>query len=154
MRLCTVSSTPATDSGVGLILPCAYSDISGGYALTGEQRLMLALLVDAINVYQKGAMSQDARARRLYVDAEHWIMATTSGGDVLSFDNVCDALGINAKLLRRRIVGWKHALNHQRRDRVASPLSLRITPRERPTNHRRGRPPVHSDALGTAASLG
>jgi hypothetical protein len=147
MRLCTVSSTPATDSGVGLFLPCAYSDISGGYALTGEQRLMLALLVDAINVYQKGAMSHDARARRLYVDAEYWIMANGVSPNVLSFDNVCDALGIHPALLRRRIIGWKHALNHQRRDRIDSRLSLRITPRDRPTNHRRGRPPAQSTVM-------
>jgi len=132
---------------VGLILPCAYSDISGGYDLTGEQRLMLALLVDAINVYQKGAMSHDARARRLYVDAEYWIMANGVGNDVLSFDNVCDSLGIHAPLLRRRIIGWKHALNHQRRERIDSRFSLRITPRERPTNHRRGRPPAHTSVM-------
>ncbi len=108
---------------------------------------MLALLVDAINVYQKGAMSHDVRARRLYVDAEYWIMANGVSGDVLSFDNVCDALGINATLLRRRIIGWKHTLNHQRRDRIDSRFSLRITPRERPTNHRRGRPPAHTSVM-------
>ena len=147
MRLCTVSSTPAMDSGAGLILPCAYSDISGGSALTGEQRLMLALLVDAINVYQKGAMSHDARARRLYVDAESWILANTSAGDVLCFDNVCDALRINAALLRRRIIAWKHQLNRERRDWMGSRLSLRNTPRDRPTNHRRGRPPTHTSAM-------
>jgi hypothetical protein len=152
MRLCTVSSTPATDGGAGLVLPCAYSDISGGNALTGEQRLMLAMLVDAINVYQKGAMSHDARARRLYVDADHWIMANALSGDVLSFENVCDALGINAALLRRRIIGWKHALNHERRDRIGSRLSLRITPRERPTNHRRGRPPEQISTMATASA--
>ena len=152
MRLCTVSSTPATDNGVGLILPCAYSDISGGYDLTGEQRLMLALLVDAINVYQKGAMSHDVRARRLYVDAEHWVVASASGAGVLSFDNVCDALGINAALLRRRIISWKHALNHERRHRIGSRLRLRITPRERPTNHRRGRPPAQGNVIASTAS--
>ncbi len=144
MRLCTVSSTPTNDSATGAFLPCVYSDLSGGYDLTGEQRLMLALLVDAINVYQKGAMSDDSQARRLFVEAESWIMTLSSNGEVLSFETVCDALAVNAALLRRRILDWKHALNRERRSQAASRLKLRITPRERPTNHRRGRPPAYA----------
>jgi len=144
MRLCTVANTPKTDATAGAFLPCVYSDLSGGYDLTGEQRLMLALLVDAINVYQKGAMSGESQARRLYVEAEAWIMATFNPAEVLSFDTVCDALGINSSLLRRRILDWKHSLNRERRAQAAPELKLRITRRERPTNHRRGRPPAYA----------
>ena len=144
MRLCTVSSSPVTDDEASLFLPCVYSDISGGYDLTGEQRLMLAMLVDAINVYQKGVLSNATQAKRLYIDAECWIMATAAREGVLGFETVCDALGINAGLLRRRILSWKHTLNHERRDRDSSPLSLRITPRERHRSHRRGRPPARA----------
>src|SRR2546430_16232599 len=73
-RFCAVSSTPTMEfAGSELILPCQYHDLSGGYQLSGEQRLMLALLADAINVYQRGALSGLTRARRLYVDAERWI---------------------------------------------------------------------------------
>jgi hypothetical protein len=143
MRLCTVSSMPAKDGDAGLFLSCAYSDTSGGADLTGEQRLMLALLVDAINVYQKGAMSDEARLRRLYVDAETWIMAGSTCDGMLAFDNVCESLSINPGLLRRRILNWKHSLNRERRDRSAAPLSLRVIPHQRPTSHRRGRPPAH-----------
>ena len=48
------SSDTAVERFVGLnqILPSQYYDVSGGHRLTGEQRLMLALLADAINVYQ------------------------------------------------------------------------------------------------------
>ncbi len=75
-RFCAVSTEP-TDlpAGSDLILPCQYYDLSGGHHLTGEQRLMLALLTDAINVYQKGALAGSTRARRLYVDAARWIMS-------------------------------------------------------------------------------
>ena len=144
MRLCTVSNTLKTDATAGMFLSCVYSDLSGGYDLTGEQRLMLALLVDAINVYQKGAMSAESQARRLYVEAEAWIMSSAIVAEVLSFDTVCDALGVNSSLLRRRILDWKHALNHERRSQAASRLKLRITRRERPVNHRRGRPPAYA----------
>ncbi|HKV56189.1 MAG TPA: hypothetical protein VJN94_16270 [Candidatus Binataceae bacterium] len=136
-RFCAVSSTPAEQvTGSDVILPCQYYDISGGYNLSGEQRLMLALLTDAINVYQKGALSRIARARRLYVDAERWIMAERTGSDALSYNTVCEALGINSTLLRRRIIAWKHTVRRQRGDDRSSRLHLKVTPRERYASHR------------------
>ena len=114
-----------------LILPCQYCDVSSGYGLSGEQRLMLALLTDALNVYQKGALSRLTRLRRLYVDAERWIMADRAHCNAFSFTTVCDALCINPDLLRRRIIDWKHAVCGQQRANASSRLRLRITPRER-----------------------
>jgi len=102
--------------GSDLILPCQYFDISGGHNLSGEQRLMLALLTDAINVYQKGVLSRRSTARRLYVDAERWIQADDDSCGWLSFSTVCEALGIHTGLLRRRIISWKHAINRQCED--------------------------------------
>jgi hypothetical protein len=141
-RLCTVSSSPLGEAvGTDLILPCQYFDVSGGHRLTGEQRLMLALLTDAINVYQKGALSRMTTARRLYVDAEQWILADRSVGSALTFDTVCEALGINSSLLRRRIIEWKHSVGRQRADHPEVPdVHLRITTRSRHSSHRRGRP--------------
>ncbi|HTT76426.1 MAG TPA: hypothetical protein VMF50_10660 [Candidatus Binataceae bacterium] len=120
-RLCSVSSEAVSQSGeAGVILPCQYHDLSGGgYRFTGEQRLMLALLADAINVYQKGALSRALRARRLYADAEQWIMTDRAGSLALAFPTVCEALGINAVRLRRRLLDWKHSLRHQHGDRSA-----------------------------------
>jgi hypothetical protein len=128
-----VSSVPADEvAGADLILPCQYYDLSGGHRLSGEQRLMLALLTDAINVYQKGVLSRVARARRLYVDAERWIMAERENANCLSFITVCDALGINALLLRRRIIALKHAVSHQRDEHPQSTgMHLQVTPRPR-----------------------
>jgi hypothetical protein len=129
-------------AGTDLILPCQYFDVSGGHRLTGEQRLMLALLTDAINVYQRGVLSADARMRRLYVDADRWIMADRGDANALSFSTVCDALGINAPMLRRRIIAWKHAVNHRHAERCSSGLHFKVTPHERHPSHRRGRPPA------------
>lgn len=91
---------------------------------------MLALLTDALNVYQKGALSRLTRLRRLYVDAERWIMTEHANGNAFSFITVCDALGINPDLLRRRIIGWKHAVCGQQRGHSWSRLRLKITPQE------------------------
>jgi hypothetical protein len=149
-RLCAVSSVPAEGkAGADLILPCQYFDLSGGHHLTGEQRLMLALLTDAINVYQRGAHSGVTQIRRLYVDAEHWIMAESCDGNALSFDTVCDALGIHAALLRRRIIGWKHTVNRCHAEHQSHGLHLEVTPRERHSSHRRGRPPAADASVPT-----
>lgn len=131
-RFCAVSSEPAIETGNGpdLILPCQYYDVSGGHRLSGEQRLMLALLTDAINVYQKGVLSHLTRARRLYVDAERWILASQNSGEWLSFDTVCDALGIDSAHLRRRIIAWKHEISRRREHHATSSHThLRITSR-------------------------
>src|SRR5215831_18991185 len=131
-RLCAVSRAPIIQSAESdLILPCQCCDVSSGYGLSGEQRLMLALLADALNVYQKGALSRLTRLRRLYVDAERWIMADQAHGNAFSFITVCDALGINPDLLRRRIIDWKHAVFGQQRGNASSRLRLKITPQER-----------------------
>jgi hypothetical protein len=131
-RLCAVSHTPVIQTTESeSILPCQYCDVSSGYGLSGEQRLMLALLTDALNVYQKGALSRLTRLRRLYVDAECWILADRAYGDAFSFTTVCDALSINPGLLRRRIIDWKHTVCGHHRSNSSSRLRLKITPRER-----------------------
>jgi len=138
-RFCAVSSeaTAIDEGGSDLILPCQYYDISGGHKLTGEQRLMLALLTDAINVYQKGVLSHLTRARRLYVDAERWILAESDNCGWLSFNTVCEALGIDPLHLRRRVIAWKHEIARRReRHPASSHAHLRIAPRA----HRNGHP--------------
>jgi hypothetical protein len=131
-RLCAVSRAPVIqNAGSDLILPCQYCDVSSGYGLSGEQRLMLALLTDALNVYQKGALSRLTRLRRLYIDAERWILTDRADCNALSFITVCDSLSINPGLLRRRIIDWKHTVCGQHRGNSSSRLRLKITPRER-----------------------
>src|SRR5277367_6749329 len=116
--------------GLNQILPCQYYDVSGGHRLTGEQRLMLALLADAINVYQQGVLSRNTRKRLLFIDAERWITGGARCRHVFSFDTVCDALGINASMLRRRMLTWKHELRRNVETRTTTPhLRLKITPR-------------------------
>ena len=137
-----LSSDTAVERFVGLnqILPSQYFDVSGGHRLTGEQRLMLALLADAINVYQQGVLSRNTRKRLLFIDAERWITASAKCRHAFSFDTVCDALGINPSLLRRRMMAWKHELRRNLQTRAATPhLRLKITPRNKHLSQRRRR---------------
>jgi hypothetical protein len=145
-----LSSDTAVERFVGLnqILPSQYFDISGGHRLTGEQRLMLALLADAINVYQQGVLSRNTRKRLLFVDAERWIMACAQSRHAFSFGTVCDALGIHPGLLRRRMLTWKHELRRNVETRAATPhLRLKITPRVKHLSQRRRRAQVAAPAF-------
>jgi hypothetical protein len=126
-------------AGLHQILPSQYFDVSGGHRLTAEQRLMLALLADAINVYQQGVVSRATRKRLLYLDADRWIMmAAKTAPHAFSFNTVCDALGINAGVLRRRLILWKHSICRDFESRATPHLRLKITPRARHLSQRRG----------------
>ena len=92
------------------ILPCQ-SNEAVDHLLSPEQRLMMALLVDALNSYQNGAFSSRPDLQRLHLDAEQWFLdGDRRIGNSITFTMVCDALGIDCDDLRRRIFGWKHSV--------------------------------------------
>ena len=87
-----------------LILPSQFFELVGKSRFSSEQRLMLAVLADAINILLDWRGSFSIRKRRLFVEAARWVM-THSPNVPFSFDNVCDALEINAESLRQRLSG-------------------------------------------------
>lgn len=117
--------------GSNRIPPSQCFDSAGSCRFSAEQRLMLALLTDAINVYQRGVLSSVSRKRLLYLDAERWIMARDASTKVFSFEMVCEALAINPATLRRSLIGWKHRALHEPEPATAPHLRIKTTPRER-----------------------
>src|SRR5579863_9929915 len=87
-----------------IILPAQYFGAMGGGALCSEQRLMLAVLVDAINILQGWQRLGSARKRRAFAEAAQWVN-TRGTGFPFSFDSICDALNIDPEVLRRRLSG-------------------------------------------------
>ena len=74
--------------------------------LEPERRLMLAILEDAINCYQDHLLAQRSKARRLFTEAEEWILE--KGSDwIFSFKNICETLGFNPEYVRRGLLRWK-----------------------------------------------
>jgi hypothetical protein len=129
-------------SGFDQILPCQFFDRCGAERMGGEQRLMLAMLADAINVYQQGVLSRCTRKRLLYLDAERWIMTERTSLQAFSFAMVCEALEIEPGALRRRLLAWKHRMRRDRECAHPAPhLRLKITPRETRMRPRRTRHP-------------
>ena len=82
------------------ILPSQFFESVGARTFSSEQRLMLAVLADAINLL--GSTGSPNLRRRSYNEAWSWVFAKRITSS-LSFDHVCDALGINAESLRRRL---------------------------------------------------
>jgi hypothetical protein len=85
-----------------VILPTQFSDLVGRHGLSNEQRLMLAVLVDAINILRNWRGFAGAQKRRWFAEAGRWVFARGTTHP-FSFDNVCDALGINSQTLRQRL---------------------------------------------------
>ena len=97
--------------------------------LERERLLMLAVLEDAIDCYQKYAHARDPRGRQMYEEAREWV---TSGDRVwlFSFENICDTLEINAEYVRRGLKEWREKNQQGRPPRVvvadeAAPTDLR-----------------------------
>jgi hypothetical protein len=101
-----------------VILRSQFFEMVGTRSLSSEQRLMLAVLADAINVVQELGGSNSLRKRNSFNEAWNWIF-TTGVTCPLSFDNVCDALGMDTKGLRQR-------LSELVAGRGGSPLRLRL----------------------------
>jgi hypothetical protein len=95
------STLPRHDvlSDGAIILPSQYFGSIGSVGLSAEQRLMLAVLVDAINVLQTRHDGGSTCKRCNFAEAAQWV--NTQGSRYLfSFDGVCDALDIDSELLR------------------------------------------------------
>lgn len=98
-----------------VILPSQFFGAMGGGGLCSEQRLMLAVLVDAINILQGWNRMGSARKRRAFAEAAQWVI-TKGTNYPFSFDSVCDALGIDPEILRVRLSGL--TMGHGATDRL------------------------------------
>lgn len=76
--------------------------------LSGEKALMLAVLEDAIRCFQEHLRNPRANPRLLSQQAESWIRAEDYDWP-FSFNNVCEALGMNPSALREALLRWKAA---------------------------------------------
>lgn len=84
-----------------VLLPSQFFELVGVQTFSSERRLLLAVLADAINILANNDSSK-LRQRNSFNEASSWIF-THSILSPLSFDHVCDALGVDADSLRRRL---------------------------------------------------
>jgi hypothetical protein len=75
-----------------------------------ERKLIIAVLEDAIMCYQKYMFAKSAQDRRVFDQAENWLMRRDRSGrkhDCFSFEFICDALGLDPATLREELRRWK-----------------------------------------------
>jgi hypothetical protein len=73
-----------------------------------EQKLMLAVLEDAVTCFQGYFATRDKKEARLFCEAEDWILQQEKSDWLFSFDNVCETLGLNPGYIREGLLRWRH----------------------------------------------
>jgi hypothetical protein len=73
--------------------------------LQPEKRLLLAVLEGAVSDFQTYATSISGRGRRLFADAQAWF-GSTATEDLLAFESICEALGLDASFIRTGLARW------------------------------------------------
>src|SRR3954447_13374921 len=84
------------------LLPSQYFDRLSNSHRSGEFRLMVAILEDAVRVYRSHA----ARGGTDFEEAEDWI-ENPDGTYIFSFKSICDMANLDADYVRRGLRAWK-----------------------------------------------
>ena len=94
--------------------------VGARHGQTGEQRLLLALLSDAMQAYS-AELARRKRPHRIR-ELRRWF-ESTDRSYVFAFESVCDALGLDVGYVRRRVLGavpnpvrraWGHRVHAHR----------------------------------------
>lgn len=92
-----------------LVLPEQMHPVRAADAsIVPEKQLMLAVLEEAIATFQRHVLDTGRRGRRLFREAEAWLVAEEHEWPC-SFRNICDALEIDVEYLRRGLLSWRDA---------------------------------------------
>lgn len=75
---------------------------------TPEGRLLWAVLENGIEQYKRNATASGRRGRRLFREAEEWIMRDDPTW-LCSFANICHVLGFDPDYLRKGLRRWREA---------------------------------------------
>jgi hypothetical protein len=98
-----------------------------------EQRLMIAVLHDALDCVEKYRFATSARGRRLFHEAKRWLLADEADWPY-SFECICGALDLDSNAVRQRLrgaleqrTGPRATLNASRQAGIFEPLPSRRT---------------------------
>src|SRR4030095_4126893 len=74
----------------------------------GEERLMFAVLENAVEYFQKYVLARKPSGKQLFREAEEWFLDRKSEA-LYSFENICDTLGFHPDHIRKGLMVWKEA---------------------------------------------
>jgi hypothetical protein len=95
-----------------------------------EKALMLAVLAEAIEIYQRYACSQSASRQALFREVEAWFFGKQADY-IFSFPVICEVLALDAEYLRRGLMQWRAHHQHDRSARKTTQVhSVRSSTRK------------------------
>lgn len=98
-----------------VMLPAQYFAVLRKAAPQGpEYGLVIAMLQDAIECFQKYRFATDENGRELFADAHDWITSDDRKWP-FSFENVCGVLNLHPGYLRRGLFEWSERADADRR---------------------------------------
>ncbi len=95
---------------------------SGKEAWEAEERLMLAVLVNAVEYFQRYVLAQNHVDRKLFREAEDWIFKKNGIG-FFPFENICKTLQLDPHYIRWGLLHWKKSTT-SRAARLANTVFL------------------------------
>jgi hypothetical protein len=101
----TIGSPGAMELQPDIVLPEQLDDL-GCRSRIPEHRLMLAVLEDAVAVYQAGCLSQLLAGRPLFRDTEAWF-ASDDTASPFSFVTICELFAIDPAYFRSGLGRWR-----------------------------------------------
>ena len=93
----------------------------------GEERLMLALLENATEDFQKYIHAQDRRGKAFFDAAEEWFLETDSPA-FFSFENICEYLQLDPCYVRKGMMRWKETHRNDRAGQCSDGLNAPVPP--------------------------
>ncbi len=81
----------------------------------GEKRLMLAMLENATEDFQKYVFATDKKGKELFDFAEGWILETDNPF-FFSFNSICEHLDYDPEYMRKGFMRWKEAKLNQSKE--------------------------------------
>lgn len=132
------------DEGAGFgLLPVQYFERNRRRAISdGESRLMFAVLQDAIRAYLANMNGRTPPQRERFREVEAWFRETRTRSrrqGLFGFETLCEALGIEHDVLRRRLASMRIGELPTRRHRSIAPRAA-ATPSNRGAGKRIRRP--------------
>lgn len=90
-----------------ILLPSQYlATVCRNAQLEPEKKLMLAVLEDGVLCFQRYILARDSKGESLFHDAESWVLEENDDR-IFSFENLCEALGLDPKYVRQGLLHWK-----------------------------------------------
>ena len=74
----------------------------------GEEKLMLAVLENAVEYFQKYVLARKPSGKMRFQEAEEWFLGKDSDG-LFSFENICQTLQLHPDYIRQGLLSWKKA---------------------------------------------